>query len=110
MIKFTDSRGFAEDNTEIYKRINNIALQVACFGCTMQEPYIDMKGVIRCHKADKCQHVIHYAEAEYQRIDPDFDDITYGRCSNCGQMVYRPGEQTKCPCCGFELVWEKNEI
>lgn len=94
----------------LYRRIRNIALQVPCYECRMQEAYIDIKGVIRCAKADKCNKVIHYAKAEYQHLDPDFDDITYARCGNCGQLLYKPGEQTKCPCCGFEIIWGDEPI
>ena len=95
------------ESRNLYAIVNNIALQVHCFGCKMQEPYLDEEGVLRCHKAEQCQHIIRYSKVEYQYPDPDFDDVTMGRCSKCGQMVYRPAEKTTCPCCGRELVWEK---
>ena len=95
---------------KIQRRIRNIALQAPCFDCAMQEPFIDEKGVIRCRKAGMCRKVVHYAKAEYQNADPDFDDITYARCGHCGQFLYRPGETTKCPCCGYEIMWDGEPI
>ena len=94
----------------LFTIVNNIALQVPCFGCKMQQPFLDDNGVLRCRKADKCQKVIHYAKVEYKRPDPEFDDIEYGRCAHCGQFVSRPDGSTKCPCCGFELIWEDGAV
>ena len=90
-------------------RIKNVALQAPCYSCAKQAAYIDRNGIIRCHEYDECKKVIHYAKAVYQYLDPDFDDIMYARCGNCGQMLYRPGERTKCPSCGYEIIWDKEE-
>lgn len=103
------SRPEADGGISLKRIIHNVALQAPCFDCHMQVPYIDKNGIIRCERYQKCNKVIHYAKAEHQYVDPDFDDIHYARCGNCGITLARPDDMTKCPCCGYEIIWEKDE-
>lgn len=102
-------RNIGMGDLEIYKKIRKNRLQAACYGCGYQEAYIDTDGVLGCRKYSLCCKVDHFALAIASYADPDFDDIEYAHCSNCGQVIAEFDRTDTCPLCGYKLIWDEKE-
>lgn len=97
------------NDLEIYRKVRKNRLQGVCYDCGYQEAYIDTDGILGCRKYNLCCKAEHYARAIPCCADPDFDDIEYAQCSNCGQLISEFDRTITCPLCGYRLIWDEKE-